>query len=63
MIYVRANAYWMRKKADRLTCVALGKDGHCTIYNERPQTCKDFEVGESRCIKIQAEQKKRYQYA
>jgi len=26
------------------------KDGKCTIYETRPQTCRDFEVGSPKCL-------------
>lgn len=60
MIYVRANTYWMRKQKDRMTCVALARNGKCTIYDKRPQVCKDFSIGESRCVIIQKERKREW---
>lgn len=27
------------------TCPKLGKDGRCTIYENRPEVCKSFEAG------------------
>lgn len=27
----------------RFRCTALGEDGRCTIYENRPQLCRDFE--------------------
>lgn len=26
-----------------VTCSAIGEDGRCTIYETRPQLCRDFE--------------------
>ena len=53
MIYTTEDKrYWMRKKEDRMTCVAL-IDNRCSIYEKRPQTCRNYEVGEPRCLKLQ----------
>lgn len=36
-------------------CVALDPNTHlCTIYESRPQTCRDFNRGESLCRQILA---------
>lgn len=29
----------------RWSCTKLGADGRCTIYDERPQLCRDYEAG------------------
>ena len=34
-------------------CIAL-KDGKCSIYEKRPQICKDFKVGSPCCIRFQS---------
>jgi Fe-S-cluster containining protein len=32
-------------------CTKLGSDGRCTIYETRPQLCRDYEAGSDRlCI-------------
>ena len=28
-------------------CTALGEDGRCTVYDRRPQLCRDYEPGSS----------------
>ena len=33
-------------------CIAL-KNGKCSIYEKRPQVCRDFKVGCRRCINYQ----------
>ena len=30
----------------KFKCLKLGKDGKCTIYKDRPQLCKDFQIGQ-----------------
>lgn len=40
----------MKQRTDG-RCIALGKDNICTIYNRRPQVCKDFERGKPECIR------------
>ncbi len=30
----------------------IGKNVSCGIYNNRPQTCKDFESGSERCREL-----------
>lgn len=38
----------MNEKGDRIndfTCTKLGRDGRCTIYQRRPDTCRQFEAG------------------
>jgi Fe-S-cluster containining protein len=54
MLYTRDDRFWMKKKEDHLTCVAL-KDGRCSIHSTRPKVCREFAAGEPRCLKIQAE--------
>lgn len=51
MIYMYGQTYWMRKKEDKMTCVAF-EDGKCSIYDRRPTVCRQFEVGEPRCLKL-----------
>jgi len=29
----------------RIKCLKIGKDGKCTIYQDRPQLCRDFKIG------------------
>lgn len=48
MYYFRNNQYYMRKQKDRRTCIAL-QNGLCTIYENRPTECKQFEAGNPRC--------------
>ena len=31
------------------SCIALGQDNRCTIYNNRPQTCRDFQYESKEC--------------
>lgn len=38
---------------DKMECIAL-KDGKCTIYEKRPQVCREFKVGNSCCLNFQA---------
>ncbi|HTM20170.1 MAG TPA: hypothetical protein VL172_06680, partial [Kofleriaceae bacterium] len=42
----------LRRSGDR--CAALTGDlatrFHCTIYADRPQTCRDFELGGDHCL-------------
>ena len=41
---------WMKRKTNG-ECIALDSDtGHCTIYSDRPQVCKDFERGLQDCL-------------
>jgi Fe-S-cluster containining protein len=37
------------KWGNDVKCIALTKDGKCGIYEKRPQVCREFEVGCSRC--------------
>ena len=32
-------------RAHRWGCRALGPGGRCTVYDERPRLCRDFEAG------------------
>jgi Fe-S-cluster containining protein len=32
-------------RSHRWACRALGPGGRCTVYDERPQLCRDFEAG------------------
>lgn len=44
---------FMRRKAETMTCVALGgnvgETVGCQIYEERPQVCREFEAGSDKC--------------
>jgi Fe-S-cluster containining protein len=46
---VRNNAFYMKKKKDHKTCIALTEDGLCSIYDSRPSVCRDFTVGCTFC--------------
>lgn len=39
---------WFMKRQKTGACVAL-KDGLCTIYENRPKVCRDFQVGSYHC--------------
>lgn len=45
----------MKSNGDGYTCIALAKDGKCTIWDKRPQMCRDFEVESDRCKAIRTE--------
>lgn len=52
MIAVHADARCMDQHGDG-ACVALDRTTRlCTIYDARPQTCRDFNRGEVLCRKI-----------
>ena len=52
MIAVHAGARCMDQHGDG-ACVALDRATRlCTIYDARPQTCRDFNRGEALCWKI-----------
>jgi Fe-S-cluster containining protein len=42
----------MKSNGDGYTCICLKNDGTCGIWEQRPQTCKDFEVNGNRCLSI-----------
>jgi Fe-S-cluster containining protein len=47
---------WLRLHASEsgefeCPCTALSNEGRCIIYEDRPTTCKIFEVGGADCIK------------
>lgn len=42
----------MKSKGDGYTCIALGDVGECTIWEKRPQACRDFEADGDRCKSI-----------
>jgi len=42
----------MKSNGDGYICIALGKEGECTIWEKRPQACKDFAVNGERCKMI-----------
>jgi len=41
----------------RSPCQHLSKTGRCKIYDNRPQVCREFEVGGKACLKAQKIQK------
>jgi Fe-S-cluster containining protein len=50
---------WLRgrKVGDRYQCKALdGEIGNCkcSIYKNRPETCREFELGGEKCLKARA---------
>jgi Fe-S-cluster containining protein len=45
----------MKSNGDGYTCIALSEDGRCTIWDKRPQMCRDFEVESERCKAIRKE--------
>jgi len=52
LIAVREGVRCMDQQADG-ACVALDPATRlCTIYDQRPQTCRDFQRGESLCRKL-----------
>jgi len=40
---------WMKHKENK-ECIALNEAGQCSIYEYRPQVCKDFERGCTECL-------------
>ncbi len=52
MTIVRKNFRYMRKQRDHKTCIAL-VEGRCSIYEIRPTVCREFWVGNPRCLSIQ----------
>ena len=57
---VEGNLEWARLRNGRrdeagnvvvpCRCSALGKNGRCTIYANRPLPCREFEVGGAACL-------------
>jgi Fe-S-cluster containining protein len=39
----------MKSNGDGYTCIALGANGECTVWPERPKRCREFEVDGDRC--------------
>jgi len=37
------------KSSDGQKCICLGPDNKCIIYENRPSTCQEFEMGGLRC--------------
>jgi uncharacterized protein len=33
-------------------CLWLTEDGRCSRYDERPEVCRDFEVGSEDCLRV-----------
>ncbi len=56
-LVVRNRAFYMRKRGDHVTCIAL-VDDKCSIYDRRPQVCRDFSLDNPRCLSLQ--KRKRY---
>ena len=55
MVVVHDGARCMDQRGDG-ACVALdARTRLCTIYDDRPQTCRDFARGESLCRQILAQ--------
>lgn len=43
---------WIMKRLDDGWCSALNRNTMlCTIYERRPMICRDYQVGDSDCIK------------
>lgn len=40
------------KTDNNLVCIAF-KNGKCSIYDKRPQVCRDFKVGSKCCLDFQ----------
>lgn len=57
IIYLRPDLYpplgrkarIMRRKENK-ECIALDANGHCSIYENRPLVCKEFERGSKDCL-------------
>ena len=45
----------MKSNGDGYTCIALDENGKCTVWDKRPQMCRDFEVDSERCKAIRKE--------
>ena len=47
--------FWMRRTSDE-KCIALegtlGQDVRCSIYDDRPSVCRQFEAGSEACIHL-----------
>ena len=42
---------WVMRRLDDGWCAALDrKSMRCTIYEQRPDICRDYEMGDSDCI-------------
>ena len=39
----------MKSNGDGYTCIALDSEGKCSIWQKRPQACRDFEANSDRC--------------
>lgn len=45
----------MKSNGDGYTCIALGSDNRCTIWERRPRACRLYEVDSPRCKSIKKE--------
>lgn len=46
----RVGVYFMQQQKGR--CVALDENNRCSIYENRPQICRDFEAGCESCLEL-----------
>jgi Fe-S-cluster containining protein len=54
MTFTLGGVRYMQQRADE-TCVALDLDTMlCTIYEDRPATCRKFKEGSIKCLGIKA---------
>ncbi len=49
MVYKPRNEMLLVKVDGVNQCVALGPDNRCTIYENRPKTCRNFKRGSLNC--------------
>lgn len=42
----------MKSNGDGYTCIALGKNNECTIWDKRPQMCRDLEANGAQCLAL-----------
>ena len=56
-LIVRNKAFYMRKQKDHKTCIALDGNNLCSIYEDRPVVCRDFEINCDKCLMIQKRSK------
>ena len=45
----------MKSNGDGYTCIALGERGECTIWDKRPQVCREFDADGERCKALRKE--------
>jgi Fe-S-cluster containining protein len=41
-------------RADDEPCLWLGPDGRCAHYDDRPEICREFELGGEDCLRVRS---------